>query len=164
MCLIYRPNVQKNDRRKEICEVFGKIYQDFTPDPKETLINTFLPFFKMYSKTETRTFFKTAKRTLRFNQLFPNTIICDGCSCEKEDPVLLDPACKARKCVIDKGIEHCGYCDRYPCEIFPAEPTQEELVKKLTLKNNGYGMMKSLWKHIPAKRIWMSSEKTNEFI
>ena len=28
--------------------------------PKETLINTFLPFFKM------------AKRTLRFNQLFPN--------------------------------------------------------------------------------------------
>ncbi|MGN1305657.1 MAG: DUF3795 domain-containing protein [Oscillospiraceae bacterium] len=121
LCLIYRSNVQKNDRRKEICEVFGKIYQDFNPDP--------------------------------------NTIICDGCSCEKEDPVLLDPTCKARKCVIDKGIEHCGYCDRYPCEIFPAEPIQEELVKKLTLKNNGHGMMKGLWKHIPAKRIWMSSEK-----
>ncbi|MGN0599990.1 MAG: hypothetical protein ACI4JK_08855 [Oscillospiraceae bacterium] len=42
------------------------------PNTKETLINTFQPFFKMYSKTETRTFFKTAKRTLRFNQLFPN--------------------------------------------------------------------------------------------
>ena len=46
-----------------------KMPRDIT---KETLINTFLPFFKMYSKTETRTFFKTAKRTLRFNQLFPN--------------------------------------------------------------------------------------------
>ncbi|MCI5904713.1 MAG: hypothetical protein MRZ61_06195 [Oscillospiraceae bacterium] len=39
---------------------------------KETLINTFQPFFKMSSKVETRTFFKTVKRTLRFNQLFSN--------------------------------------------------------------------------------------------
>ena len=38
---------------------------------KETLINTFLSFFKMYSKAETRTFLKTTKRMLRFDQLFP---------------------------------------------------------------------------------------------
>ena len=42
-----------------------------SPYTKETLINTFLPFFKMSSKTEIRTFFKTAKRTLRFNQRIP---------------------------------------------------------------------------------------------
>ncbi|MGN0554154.1 MAG: hypothetical protein ACI4I1_12280 [Oscillospiraceae bacterium] len=43
-------------------------------DSKETLINTFLPFFKMSSKAEIRTFFKTAKRTLRFNQRIPNNV------------------------------------------------------------------------------------------
>ena len=51
-----------------------------------------------------------------------------------ENPVLLDPDCKARKCVIAKGIEHCGYCDRYPCDIFPAEPTQEEVVQKIEVE------------------------------
>ena len=39
---------------------------------KETLINTFQPFFKMSSKAQSRTFLKTAKRTLRFNQRIPN--------------------------------------------------------------------------------------------
>ena len=39
---------------------FGKI-------DKEPPINTFQPFFKMSSKEHTRTFFKTAKRTLRFD-------------------------------------------------------------------------------------------------
>ena len=61
----------------------------------------------------------------------PKTVICDGCSCEAENHVLFDPTCKTRKCVVDKGLVHCGYCDRYPCDIFPAEPTQEELVQKI---------------------------------
>ena len=39
---------------------------------KESLINTFLTFFKMSSKAQTRTFLKMAKRTLRFNQRVPN--------------------------------------------------------------------------------------------
>lgn len=39
---------------------------------EEMLINTFFPFCKMSSKTQTRTFFKMAKRKLRFNQRFPN--------------------------------------------------------------------------------------------
>lgn len=97
LCLIYRPNVEKNDRRKEICSVFAKIYQGFNPDPK--------------------------------------TLICDGCSCDKENPTLLDPNCKTRKCVIEKGLQHCGYCDKYPCEIFPAEPSAEELHQKIDVEN-----------------------------
>ncbi|MGN0600681.1 MAG: hypothetical protein ACI4JK_12415 [Oscillospiraceae bacterium] len=57
---------------------------------KETLINTFLPFFKMYSKTETRTFFKTAKRTLRFNQRFPNTYNGETYTSAEELTAVLD--------------------------------------------------------------------------
>lgn len=91
LCLIYRPNVEKNDRREEVCKVYRKMHPGYDPDPK--------------------------------------TIICDGCSCEKEETVLLDPSCKARKCVIDKGYTHCGYCEKYPCDSFPAEPTHEELVQ-----------------------------------
>ena len=90
-CLIYRPNVEKEDRRKEICTVYSKIYPGYNPDSA--------------------------------------TIICDGCLCEKEDIVLLAPECKARQCVNEKGIKHCGYCDKYPCEDFPAEPSPEELKK-----------------------------------
>ncbi len=96
LCLIYRPNVMKNDRRKEICEVYSKIFEGFNANP--------------------------------------NTIICDGCSCEKENPILLDPTCKVRKCVIKKKCLHCGYCDQYPCDIFPSEPTQEELVQKIDVE------------------------------
>ena len=96
LCLIYRPNVMKNDRRKEICEVYSKVFEGFNADP--------------------------------------NTIICDGCSCEKENPILLDPTCEVRKCVINKKYLHCGYCDQYPCDIFPSEPTQEELVQKIDVE------------------------------
>ena len=90
LCLIYRPNVEKNDRREEICNVFKKAFPGYNQDPK--------------------------------------TIICDGCSNEEENVILLDPTCKTRKCVQDKGYVHCGYCEKYPCEIFPAEPSHAELV------------------------------------
>lgn len=96
LCLLYRPNVEKDDRREEICNVYRKIFPGFNPDSK--------------------------------------SIICDGCACEKDNPTLFDPTCKARKCVMDKGYVHCGYCDNYPCDIFPAEPTQEELVQKIDVE------------------------------
>ena len=89
LCLIYRPNVEANDRREEICLVYKKMEPGYNPDPK--------------------------------------TIICDGCSCERPDGVLLDPSCRARKCVIENGYAHCGYCEKYPCSIFPAEPSPDEL-------------------------------------
>ncbi len=96
LCLIYRPNVEANDRREEICKVYSKIWQGFEPNPQE--------------------------------------VICDGCSSKKEDIVLFSPDCETRKCVIEKDLEHCGYCDNYPCDIFPAEPTQEELIEKIDVE------------------------------
>lgn len=96
MCLLYRPNVEKDDRREDICVVYRKVFPGFNPDPK--------------------------------------TVICDGCSCQKENPTLFDPTCKTRQCVMDKGHIHCGYCDNYPCDIFPAEPTREMLVQKIDVE------------------------------
>jgi len=90
LCLIYRPNVEKNDRREEICNVYKKAFPGYNQNPK--------------------------------------TIICDGCSNEKENAILLEATCKTRKCVQNKGYIHCGYCEEYPCEIFPAEPSHDELV------------------------------------
>lgn len=93
LCLLWRPNVQQNDRREEICRVFAKTMPGYHPDP--------------------------------------HTVICDGCGCEKADAVLFDPSCKARKCAMEKGLTHCGYCDAYPCKIFPAEPTAEQLAQSI---------------------------------
>ena len=96
LCLIYRPNVEKEDRRAEICPVFEQMEPGFRANPQ--------------------------------------TIICDGCTCTNENAVLLDPSCKARKCVLAKGLEHCGFCNEYPCTLFPAEPTHEELVQLIDVE------------------------------
>ena len=96
LCLVYRPNVEREDRREEICKVWKKIWSGFDADA--------------------------------------GTVICDGCRCEQESAVLFSPDCEARKCVIGKGLVHCGYCDKYPCGIFPAEPTDEELVQKIEME------------------------------
>lgn len=97
LCLIYRPNVECNDRRAEICNVYGKVWQGFAPNPKE--------------------------------------IICDGCNSTGEDTVQFNPDCETRKCVMEKKLEHCGYCDIYPCAIFPAEPSQEVLHQKIDVEH-----------------------------
>lgn len=89
LCYIYRPNVERDDRREEICRVWKKQNLSFNADPSE--------------------------------------IICDGCASEREDAVYFDKDCRTRKCVLEKGYDHCGYCENYPCEIFPAEPSQEEI-------------------------------------
>ena len=96
LCLIYRPNVEKEDRRTEICNAWSKIWQGYSPEP--------------------------------------NTVICDGCCNEEENAVLFSPGCETRKCVIEKGHVHCGYCENYPCHIFPAEPTEEETFQKIEVE------------------------------
>jgi len=95
LCLIYRPNVEKEDRREILCHAWKKIWHGFEPDPK--------------------------------------TVICDGC-CDRQDGILFSPSCETRKCVISKGLPHCGYCGNYPCPIFPAEPTPEETVQKIEVE------------------------------
>ena len=96
LCLLYRPNVEKEDRREEICNVYRKMMPGFESDA--------------------------------------STIICDGCTSEGENAVLFDANCKARSCVIEKGHIHCGYCDNYPCDIFPAEPSHEEILHKIEVE------------------------------
>ena len=96
LCLIYRPNVERQDRREEICRVFRKVWQGFSPDPGE--------------------------------------IICDGCRAEGQNAVQFSPACEARACVQEKGLEHCGCCGNYPCPIFPTEPSPEELHQKIDVE------------------------------
>lgn len=97
LCLVYRPNVEKEDRRAEICAVFKKIFGEFDHDP--------------------------------------STVICDGCNCEREDAILLEPDCEARKCIVGKGIKSCAYCDKFPCAIFPAEPSDEEIKQKIDVEH-----------------------------
>lgn len=89
LCYIYRPNVEREDRRAEICAVWKKQNLSFDGDPA--------------------------------------TIICDGCANQREGAVYFDKDCRTRKCVMEKGYDHCGYCESYPCEIFPAEPSPEEI-------------------------------------
>lgn len=47
-----------------------------------------------------------------------DSIYCDGCRCDKPDAKRIDICCPIRACVMDKGIEHCGDCDNYPCALF----------------------------------------------
>lgn len=125
LCLIYRPNVEKQDRRTEICSVWKKIWQDFAPDP--------------------------------------NTIICDGCRCDSEDAVLFSPECTARKCVIEKGCVHCGYCEQYPCADFPAEPTQEEVINKIEKEKQWTWNDERLMEAYACKKNMDEFRKNNNF-
>lgn len=96
LCFIYRPNVEKEDRRTEVCNAWKKMWDGYDPNP--------------------------------------STTICDGCSCDAENAILFSSACEARKCVIGKELEHCGHCKQYPCSIFPAEPTEEEVTHKIEVE------------------------------
>lgn len=93
LCLIHRANVEKEDRRAELCAVWGKL----GPEKYD-----------------------------------PETTICDGCMADGEDAVLFSGGgCKCRKCVMEKGLQHCGHCSDYPCDYFPAEPDADEFYKDL---------------------------------
>ena len=41
---------------------------------------------------------------------------------------------KVRACVLEKGLEHCGCCEQYPCGIFPAEPSDEEVRRRIEVE------------------------------
>ncbi len=96
LCLIYRPNVERDDRREAVCAAYRKMFPSFEPDP--------------------------------------TAIICDGCLCEGQDAVLFDPGCKARACVLEKGLRFCGACENYPCAIFPAEPDENEVRRMIEVE------------------------------
>jgi hypothetical protein len=47
-------------------------------------------------------------------RLPPEQIVCDGC--RAENTKLIDSRCPVRPCVMEKGLDHCGQCERYACE------------------------------------------------
>ena len=64
----------------------------------------------------------------------PQAVICDGCCCDREDAVLFDPECNAHKCVLEKSLPHCGCCEEYSCDMFPAEPSPEETARMIDVE------------------------------
>ena len=56
---------------------------------------------------------------------------CDGClTPDSENPVRITAECRIRPCVIDKGIENCGYCEQYPCPVLEPNLIDYEEVKE----------------------------------
>lgn len=45
-------------------------------------------------------------------------IACDGCRSKKKDAKLIDEECPVRKCVVDRKIDGCFGCDKYPCDVY----------------------------------------------
>jgi len=73
LCKAHAPNVEKNDQRKTLAEMWNKYYG-----------------------------------------LDPSIMgVCGGC---RSNPS--DENCPVRKCVLDKGLNHCGDCGDFPCDIF----------------------------------------------
>ena len=123
LCLVYRSNVEKEDRRAEICTAWRKMMPGFDPDPAK--------------------------------------VICDGCSCDKADAILFTKGCQARQCVLDRGIPHCGHCSEYPCTIFPAEPSAEELHQAIEVEHRWTWEDESLMRPYDCKRYMDEFRQTN---
>ena len=55
---------------------------------------------------------------------------CDGCRSDKPDAKRISDNCLVRSCVIEKGLEHCGECEDYPCEDYTHGLCMEEAKQK----------------------------------
>lgn len=53
------------------------------------------------------------KKILGHENYTAENVRCDGC---KSNGRIADKECKARPCAKEKGIEHCAYCDEFPCD------------------------------------------------
>jgi hypothetical protein len=57
----------------------------------------------------------------RYNaDIKPESINCNGCRSAGRKFFYCSDICELRKCGIQKGVEHCGTCDEYPCEKLEA--------------------------------------------
>ena len=92
----------------------------------------------------------------------PAEVICDGCRCDREDAVLFDRCCKARQCVIRKGIPHCGHCAQYPCASFPTEPSAEALRQAIDVEHRWTWEDEQLMRAYDCKRYMDEFLMTNQ--
>lgn len=51
-------------------------------------------------------------------EIKPSDIYCEGCRSFKKNAKRIDNDCPVRRCVIEKAINSCADCEKYPCEIF----------------------------------------------
>jgi hypothetical protein len=60
---------------------------------------------------------KTAKGwSTKDNKIDAYDIVCDGCLAVEERQNVFCSECGVRACGIEKDVENCSYCDKYPCE------------------------------------------------
>lgn len=66
---------------------------------------------------------------------------CDGCRAEDDRLLSGSKKCYMRKCVREKRIENCAYCDEYSCEkleeFFAKEPQGREHLDKIRSEISG---------------------------
>ncbi len=48
--------------------------------------------------------------------LKPEDINCDGCLVTERRLIKFCKDCKVRLCGLEKNVENCAHCDKYPCE------------------------------------------------
>ena len=58
----------------------------------------------------------------------PENIMCDGCLADH--PKLIDQECPVRPCVLEKGLDNCGYCDQYICEKLKDRIVEFETIRE----------------------------------
>lgn len=65
---------------------------------------------------------------------------CHGCFWGKNDNSKMCGDCEIRNCAKDKGVENCGVCPMYPCEIterrVPADSESRTRLDKLAGRGN----------------------------
>ncbi len=54
---------------------------------------------------------------------------CKGCACAKKTP---DPDCKVFPCVREKGLDNCGRCEYFGCDILK---TRMDVVEEILAKH-----------------------------
>lgn len=59
-------------------------------------------------------------------------ICCDGCLPEGcDNPRRIDPDCRVRQCVQERGLSNCAHCDQYICDELAKKMVDfEEIVRK----------------------------------
>lgn len=59
-------------------------------------------------------------------------ILCDACRSCSDGATLLDSGCPVRRCVMERGLDNCGQCQDYPCDVFEERRglTREQAMEK----------------------------------
>jgi hypothetical protein len=82
----------------------------------------------------------------------PRALSCNGCTPENKCAYV-----ELRTCVISKGIENCGSCNKYPCEIIKAVFANSERLRRQASQVCTKGEMELLHKAFFAKKEYFDN-------